>query len=139
MSDIDSLLDGSIDDIADLPEFKTFPAGAYNVRIEFAEKEINAKSAIELKLECISVIELNDSTAEPPAPGDETTQLFQLDNEFGQGKFKNIIKVLAAACGTKTARETMEAAQGMEVKVLTTIRHNKDKTQTYTEVAEMSV
>jgi|SRR6185312_921068 len=139
MSNIDSLLDGSIDDIADLPEFKVFPAGAHKVTISFAEKEINGKSAVEMKMVAIETVEQTDPTAEALQAGDESSVLFQLDNEFGQGKFKNIIKVLAAHHGVTSPRAAMEASKGMEVVVLTKVRQNKDKTQNYTDVVEVMV
>lgn len=136
---LDSLLDGSIDDIADLPEFAVYPAGAHRVIVNFQEKEVNGKSAVEMKMALVQTIEQTDPTAQALEPGAETSVLYSLDNEFGQGKFKAVIKVLAAHHNTTSARATMEASNGMEVVVLTKVRANKEKTQNYTDVVELTV
>ena len=47
------------------------------------------------------------------------------DNEFGQGAFKQIMKVLAGACGTNKISETVEASQGMEVQVVVAVKPDK--------------
>ena len=60
-----------------------------------------------------------------PAPGTESSSLFMLDNEFGQGSFKSIIKTLAAATGTSKISEAVEASQGMEVQVVIVAKPDK--------------
>lgn len=136
---IDSLLDGSIDDLADLPEFAVFPNGVHKVRIKWEKKEVNKHPALELKMALIETVELANAADTPLAVGAESNILYMLDNEFGQGKMKEIMKVLSAATGTAKISETMEASNGMEVQVVTKVRQNKDKTQSYTDITKIIV
>jgi hypothetical protein len=136
---IDSLLDSSLDDLADLPEFKVFPAGAHRVTINFEKKEINKHPAIELKLVMLETVELSDSTEEAPAAGTESSVAFMLDNEFGVGKFKEILKPLAEHFGVTQVSQILEAAKGAECLVVTKIRQNKEKTASYLDVVKLQV
>ena len=43
---IDSILDSTLDDLADMPEFKPFPAGAHKCTFDFEAKTINGKPAV---------------------------------------------------------------------------------------------
>ena len=137
MADIDSLLDSSIDDLADLPEFAVFPNGTHNVIINWESKEVNKHPCLELKMKLVETKEMADSTAVPLEPGAESSVLYMLDNEFGQGKMKAIMKALGESLGTNSIRETMEASQGMTVDVVCKVRQNKDKSQTYTDVTKV--
>lgn len=138
--DLDSILDSSIDDLADLPEFAVFPNGVHRVIIDFESKEVNKHPCVELKMKAVETIELANPAADTPLEaGTESSVLFMLDNEFGQGKFKSIVKTLAEACGTSSIKETVEAAKGMEVQVVCKVRQNKDKTQSYTDVTKVIV
>ena len=140
MSDInlDSLLDSSIDDLADLPEFQVYPNGSHKVIVNFESKEVNKHPCVEMKMKAVETIELaNPASDTPLEPGTESSVLFMLDNEFGQGKFKAIMKTFAEATGTQKISEAMEAAQGMEVTVICKVRQNKDKTQSYTDVTKV--
>ena len=140
MSDInlDSILDSSIDDLADLPEFQVYPNGSHKVIVSFESKEVNKHPCVEMKMKAVETIELaNPASDTPLEPGTESSVLFMLDNEFGQGKFKTIMKTFAEATGTQKIYEAMEAAQGMEVTVICKVRQNKDKTQSYTDVTKV--
>lgn len=138
--DLDSILDSSIDDLVDLPEFSIYPAGVHSVIIEFETKEVNKHPCVELVMKAVETIELaNPAQDAPLEAGAEGTVLFMLDNEFGQGKFKALIKQIAEATGTSTIKEAVEAAKGMEVQVVTKIRQNKDKTQSYTDVVKFLI
>jgi hypothetical protein len=136
---LDSLLAGSIDDLADLPEFAKLPAGAHKVSIKWEKKEVNKHPSLELKMKLIEHIELSNATDTPLEAGAESSVLFMLDNEFGQGKMKEVMKVLATACGTSTISETMEASNGMEVTVITNLKPNKDKTENFMNVVKVVV
>ena len=139
MSDNFDILDAQLDDLADLPEFGVFPVGAHRVTVEFAKKEINGKKNVELSLTLIEHVELADPSAVPMSPGAKGSVLYSLENEFGQGKLKEILKPFAAALGTGSLRDTMEGAKGMEVTVVTKQRQNKDKTQTYLDVTKVII
>lgn len=137
---LDSLLDSNIDDLADLPEFAVFPNGVHRVIINWESKEVNKHPCLELGMKLVETVELANPAADQPlAAGAESSVLFMLDNEFGQGKMKSLMKTLASACGTSSIKETMEASKGMEVTVVCKVRQNKDKSQSYTDVVKMEV
>lgn len=137
---IDDLLDGTLDDLADMPAFKPFPIGAHKLRLNFSQKVINNATAIELKLTIVETAELKDPSQEPPKPGDTTNILFQLrksdgtSNDIAQGQFKALMGTLAPAFPeAANNRQIMEAAEGFEVLASTGHRPDKsDKTKVYT-------
>ena len=139
---LDALLDSSLDDLADLPEFVVFPAGAHHCTAFLESKEVNDSPCIELKLKLIETKEYAnpEDAAKPLAAGAESSVLFNLTNEFGQGKLKPIAKELAQHFGVIKLSEVLEAAKGgVEVMAVTKQRQNKDKTQTYLEVVQLQV
>lgn len=124
--DLDSILDSSIDDLADLPEFGIYPSGVHRVIINWESKEVNKHPSMEMKMKLVETVELaNPAEDQPVTAGQESSSLFMLDNEFGQGAFKQIMKTLAAACGTNKISETVEASDGMEVQVVVTVKPDK--------------
>lgn len=124
--DLDSILDSSIDDLADLPEFGIYPSGVHKVIINWDSKEVNKHPCMELKMKMVETVELaNPAADQPVAAGTESSSLFMLDNEFGQGSFKTIIKALAAATGTSRISEAVEASNGMEVDVVVVTKPDK--------------
>lgn len=81
---------------------------------------------MELKMKMKETVELSNPAADQPvAAGQESSSLFMLDNEFGQGSFKSIIKTLAAATGTSKISEAVEASNGMEVQVVVVTKPDK--------------
>lgn len=136
---INDLLDANLDDLADLPEFGTYPAGTHKVIINWSSKKINDNNAVELAMKAVETIELANPADTPLAPGAEGSVLFMLNNEFGQGALKALMKVLAPVVGQGTISGIMEASNGMEVVVVTKVRQNKDKTQSYTDVKKILV
>lgn len=139
-ANIDSLLDQNLDDIADLPEFKPFPAGAHRATVAFESKAIGEHPALVMKLTAIETVELADPAGTPTAAGDTTDVSFMLDNEFGLGKMKEVMKPLSAHFATVKVSETTAAAQGAEVLVVTKVRENKKAPGTfYTDIVSLSV
>lgn len=134
---MDDLLDGTLDDLADMPEFKPFAAGAHKLTLQFdATKKINDMPAIEVKLTHVETVELVNPEDTAPNPGDTTNVIYILKkkddkgnivrNELAEGQFKTLLASLAPAFPeAKTNREIMEAAQGYEVLASTSIRENK--------------
>lgn len=141
MSDImNALLDATLDDIADLPEFKNYPIGAHKVLATFATKNIGGKDAIELSFkyqECMGLADENDAA---PAAGDTCSTMFMLDNEYGQGNFKKCAKPFAEALGFGTLRDIIEGVKDVECIILTGLRADKnDKEKFYLQVKEIQV
>lgn len=140
--DIDAILDQTLDDLADLPEWKPYPAGAHKVIMSF-EKTTSEKKVpqIKVKMVALETLELASPAADTPLEkGAEVICILGMDNEFGQGLFKKIMgafKVhLGMPDGVKNS-EIMAAAQNMECIVITTVRENKEKTQKYTQIQEV--
>ena len=152
--DMDNLLDMTLDDLADMPEFKPFPAGAHRCTIKWALKKIGElEGCPELTLTLIETVEQNDSEATPAKAGDTTSVAFMLKkkdkdtgkwvpNDLGQGQFKEILKSLAEAAGSAVPREIMDKSNGMEVLAVTAIRtdkRDKDNLKYYTDVKNVQV
>lgn len=138
-TNLDSLLDGTLDDLADLPEFKVFPAGAHRCTMKFERKEIGTHPAMELKLTLLETMELKEADEVAPNPGTESSVAFMLDNEFGVGNLKKILKPLAEHLGITKVSDIIAESAGLEVLVVTKIRQNKEKTQNYLDVVSLQV
>jgi len=138
-TDLDSLLDISLDDIADLPEFKVFPAGAHRCTMKLEKKQIGTHPAWELKLTAIETVELADPAETPLVTGTESSVAFMMDNEFGAGNLKKVITPIAQHFGIGKMGELAEASNGTEVLAVTKQRQNKDKTATYLDVVSLQV
>jgi hypothetical protein len=143
---MDSLLDGTLDDLADMPEFKPFPAGTHRVTVHFEQKVVNNFPGFEIKLKALETVELPaGSTAEPVAKGAETSVFYffkhtnPITAELGQGKFKEVMKSLATHFGPHTNRELLESAQGAEVIVVTDQRKGKQVGQIFTDLVALQV
>ena len=136
---LDNLLDATLDDLEDLPEFKPFPVGTHRVTITLTKKEINKHPAFELKMKAIETIELANSEDQPLSEGATDSVSYMLDNEWGRGAFKKIMTPLGQHFGISRISEVIEAAQGAEVVVVTKQRPNKEKTKSYTDIVELMV
>ena len=142
--DIDAMLDGTLDDLADLPEFKPFPVGTHAVVLTIVDKtapkdRVNNHPGFEVKMKAVETLELANSDDTPLAAGAETSVLYLLDNPIGQGSFKKLLASAAEHFGAKSNRELIADLQGATVAVVTRQRQNKEKTQTYTDIVEMKV
>jgi len=136
---LDSLLDGTLDDLADAPEFKPFPAGTHKVTINIVQKKIGTHPAFEVNLKAVETIELSNSDETPLAAGATTSVAYMMDNDIGQGNFKKLLASFASHYGAKSNRDLIADAQNAEVLVVTKVRQNKEKTQSYTEIVELQV
>ncbi len=143
--DVDAILDGTLDDLADLPEFKPFPPGSHVVTLNIIDKtgkdnRVNGHPGFEFKLTAVETLELSKPQEDQPlVKGAGTSILYLLDNEIGQGQFKNIMKAAAEHFGAKSNRELLTDLQGATVMVVTKQRANKDKTKMYDDIVEMKV
>ena len=142
--DIDALLDGTLDDLADLPAFKVFPEGAYTGTITMAAKKMGENNGVEMKFKCVTVEELADpASLDKPVEGDETSIGFMLNNEFGQGALKEVLKSLRSGLGipdSASNREVMEQAAGATVLAVFKVRADKtDANKKYQGLKSVSV
>lgn len=141
---IDALLDGTLDDLTDLPEFKPYPVGTHAVVLTVVDKtavkdRVNGHPGFEIKMKAIETLELANPDDAPLVAGAETSVLYLLDNPIGQGSFKKLLASAAEHFGAKSNRELLADLQGATVAVVTRQRQNKEKTQTYTDIVEMKV
>ena len=141
MSDfnLDNLLDAKLDDIADLPEYRSYPAGTHRVTLALTKKELNKHPAMEVKMTLVETMELADSAETPLTPGATDSVAYMLDNEWGLGAFKKILKPVGAHFGETQISKIVENMQGLEVVVVTRQRPNKEKTKSYTDIVELLV
>lgn len=140
MSDLDNILDVTLDDLADLPEFKNFPAGVHSVLATFEAKEINSKPAVELALKYVECVELADPNETSPKEGDTCSTVYFLDNEFGQGALKKVAMPFAEALNLSSIREVVEQVKEVHCAAVTSLRADKnDKEKFYMQVKEISV
>lgn len=139
-ANIDSILAVSLDDLPDLPEFKVYPAGAHRVTISWEKKQIGEHPAVELKTKMIETVELTDPAKDTPVDaGTESSVAYMLDNEFGLGKFKEIMKPLAVHYGTTDLSKILEESNNAECLIVTKLRPNKEKTATYMDITSLQV
>ncbi len=145
---LDSLLDATLDDLADVPEFKPFPIGVHRCTIKWDMKVVNDSVNPQLTITAIETVDLKDPTNTPCAPGDSTSQMFSLKkkdgtrNELGEGQWKNLLRPLKDHFMTSSIRETMDASNGCEVLAVTSIRtdkRDKDNPKHYTEIVNIQV
>ena len=137
--DIDSLLDGTLDDLKDLPEFRPWPAGTY--RFSFClEHDKKEKTIYYSRLKNLETIELTDTSEVPVEVGAEAGVRYDLTNEYGQGVFKKVLQTLAGHFGAKTNRELIEDAKA-SIEVLGVIKTNTNKKngKVYNDIVEMQV
>lgn len=66
---MDAMLDGVLDDLADAPEFRPFPAGTHKVTITILQKKIGTHPAFEVGMKAIETIELSNSEDTPLTAG----------------------------------------------------------------------
>lgn len=140
-TEIDNLLDSTLDDLEDLPSFANYPPGVHKVLASLGMKEINGKKAVELSLKGIETIELVDAAGtEAIKAGDESSMLFMLDNEFGRGKLKAVLAALADTIGSRNNREIIEGTKDVECLIVTSLRKDKnDPDKSYMNIKELQV
>ena len=83
---LDDILDSSIDDLKDLPEFKVPPTGIYALSVSILSKEINKKPSLIAHIvvrECKSLADDNTPEEERSKAGDSLDIPFMLKNEDG--------------------------------------------------------
>jgi len=140
MSDLDSLLDTKLDDLADLPAFAVFPRGTHSVKASFEMKEINAKAAVELSFTMVETLELSDPQDAKPNGGDVSNTMFMLGNEYGVGNLKKCAKPFQEALQLETIRDVIEQVKDVECVITTSLRADKkDKEKFYLEVKDITI
>jgi hypothetical protein len=128
---ISSILDGTLDDLADLPGFKVPPTGGYAVSIvSNTVKTVGTHvNTVEAKFKIKEVLEISEQGVDEkdmPLAGDEFAVLFMTDNETGAGFLKEYLKVIGPAVGSQKTKEILELSKGLDLVVVTKRTYNKD-------------
>lgn len=151
MDMLDTLLDGTLDQLADIPEYRVYPVGAHKVKFEWTinhtipnvfVKDKEGKDTkdlvkfIKLDMEAIETVEISPTSEDqqPLEKGAKANILFDLTNERGQGKFKAVMAGLMEIHGAKSPRELIADSTGGEYVAVISHRKNKDKTKTYIQI-----
>lgn len=128
MNDFDNILDATLDDLADLPEQKAFPAGVHKATmfITLPPPKPGKKQMIVAKFAHQEAIELVNPADTSPNPGDEATIFIHIytkegkANEIGQGQLKMLLKPLQEAGLSGNTRELIEQTKpGVDVIIVT--------------------
>jgi len=135
-------LNGSLDDIEDLPAFAVFPSGAYVVHFPegLVKKKVNKKPAVELKCVCKEVKELSDPTSIEKAPkvNDQGGFLFMVDNETGRGFLKLVLNAYGAKLQTKDVAAITSAVKGTDALVIVKWSEDKSKGREYMNLVKIA-
>lgn len=130
-----SVLDGTLDDIEDLPQFLAFPSGAYIVTLVdgLLEKVIANHPAVDMKVRCDEVKELSQpgDAALAPKVGDQGNMAFMLDNETGRGFLKMVLNPIGEKLGIKGNREILAASKGIQALLVVKKVHDAAKQRDY--------
>lgn len=126
---LDALLDGTLDDLANVPGFENFHPGSHRVIINWKmpkkEQGKPLNPSIKLQLTLKETAELGDASLTPQAEGTLSTVQYKMDNEYGQTAYRAIIEQLIGHYGAGTNREIMEKSEGAECLVVTKLRAGK--------------
>lgn len=138
MSDLDALLDATLDDLDDLPSFEPYPAGVHRVLASMETDTVNDKPVIKLNFKYVENIELANPQDEAPKEGDTANVMFMLDNEYGIGNFKLCAAPFKEALGFTTNREIVEGVQEIDCAIVTGLRRDKnDKEKFYMNIKQI--
>jgi hypothetical protein len=148
LGDIEALLDRNLDDIADLPEFKTFPAGIHKCTIAWERKDMKKTvdgsekqvPHMQLTLTHIETLELADQADANNIPkvGDKCSTAYDLTNEFAMGALKKAVSSLGESQGVTKIGDIIRTTNGFEVAAVTKVRKDKtDKDKKYLQVEDL--
>jgi hypothetical protein len=139
-------LNGTLDDIEDLPQFAVFRSGAYVVNFPegLVNKKIKGKNgekpAVELKCVCKEVKELSnpEDAEKAPKAGDIGGFLFMVDNETGRGFLKMVLKAYGDKLGTKDVQQCKAAVKGTDALVIVKWSEDKSAGREYMNLVKIS-
>jgi len=135
---MDDLLDGTLDDLNDVPTFEPFRIGAHKAKINWKVTTVASNGhqipSIQLNATLIEHMELTNPEDKPQEAGAGTNVLFMLKkveddklvrNELSEGQWKEILASLRTGLGlpeATTNREVMAASENLEIMLVSDIR-----------------
>lgn len=140
MSGSFSLLDSSIDELADLEKFTPIPAGTHKLLLNWSKPDDEEKIIVALKMTVVETLEMANSSEPHPEPGKTSNMRFTLGNKdgspllsasgkpntFGQGQIKEILMALQPTFGGATLQEVMDNSEGAEVIATLKVKPSKN-------------
>lgn len=136
LSDIDSIMDSTIDDLADYVPFEPFPLGSYKCQLSYEADTIGEKElpAIRITFTLLEVIEMVKPGSVAPEEGRKVSIVYIMvkkdgdPNAMGQGQLKEqILTPLKEVYGGDKISEILGAADGSSVICTFSIRRRKNK------------
>lgn len=127
-------LDGTLDDIEDLPQFLAFPSGAYIVTLPegIVAKTVGTHPALTMKVRCKEIKELsNPADAALVKINDQGDVAFMMDNETGRGFSKIVTSAIGQRIGSKNIREIIAASKGIDALLVVKKTHDAVKQRDY--------
>ena len=127
----DVILDETLDDLADLPEFKPYPNGAHvaTLTLEIIPAKDKKPQYYKASFKYVQAAELENPTDVSPNPGDQfsiflhTKKKDGTPNEIGQGQLKVLAGPIGEKLGLRSVREICEATKsGIQVMIVTKTR-----------------
>ena len=140
--DLDTL---TLDDIEDMPEFMPLPTGGYILQgVKAEQKEVGDHSCVQLDFKVAAVLELNakdlESEEKAPEEGAETNFLFMIDNKFGLGSLKEILKPVAVKFGTSKVPDLLNIiSDGLQLVVVIKRTFDKKKDRFYSKIKKVGL
>jgi hypothetical protein len=132
--DMDALLDGTLEDLADAPAWEDYPPGAHLVEVtkieRFMVQNDATKQGMKFHFKAKQTLEATDPE-KVVSPDQVATLSFFLVHpsetavKQGQGQFKEIMAVAAAQYGAAKNSELCEKLVGSEVILVTDLRPEK--------------
>jgi hypothetical protein len=127
------MLDETLDDLADMPETKPFPAGAHLADVKIKR---NPKKPGAYVVEMIhkATVELGNPSDTEPKEGDKSTLFITTKkkdgtvNEIGQGQIKMFLKPIAAMLGSNSINDCIAATKdGISMIIVCGVRKGNDQ------------
>lgn len=127
MVPIETLMDSSLDDLKDLPGFEVPPKGHYKLQVSLEQKIVADHPSIEAKCTVVETMELSNVNETAVENGTKFSQLFMMDNEWGQGGFKGFVAPIATGLNMPKAKISEIVAAVQNITIGATIGHRYHK------------
>lgn len=142
--DLDALLNQSLNDIPDQPDFVVPKVGAYMIMVKEIDRNgvINDKKAIKFLYSIVEALEIKGTEGDDVKTGDVFGEAFFVNTQKGAafvaGHLKKLLNPVELRMNTHSLGESMAAFKGCTVAAVITHRRDKnDKTKVYPQVKKI--
>lgn len=142
-SEIDDLLEANLEEIEDLPDYVTPPAGYYKLMVNVdKKKKMKEKTAVQLKFTIVETIQLNNEAETRVKEGSIFTQAFFPDTSQEKANrwrwLKKAVKPYLEASGAPNLSACLDAMDGQVITGVVSLRWNDEKTMQYPQVDKLT-